>query len=165
MNTNQTPSKENGGNTHSVLPINQNQNSFDVSEGPISFEQEMKEVSVLAEKLNGLLKQYKSLLTTEGAANKLKLLQQWSETYHTGLSAAQALSANANEWINDISERTRLAAEEVHRLENEGGPPPTEEQANKAEALLKASHKFNQMASKIDEKFGSDDKTPLISNT
>ncbi|MFY9287427.1 MAG: hypothetical protein WAO98_02870 [Alphaproteobacteria bacterium] len=131
--------------------------SLDCEETAKTLREQMKEVEVLTDKISRVLENYEALLEHEGMRDKVDTLKKWMVTYREGLAAAQALSKKGNEWIADLCDRTKLSADELHRFEDEGGPPATKEQNDEAEKYVKATKKLTQIIPEIEHHFGNPD--------
>ncbi len=113
----------------------------------------LEEVEALTNELKRLLVRHETLLEQEGIKHQIEVLERWMESYRRGLAAAYKLSQNGITWLNDLRERLKLAADELQRLEGEGGNPATAEQIAKAEELIKAIHRIDEVAPSVEHIF------------
>ncbi|MBY0407939.1 MAG: hypothetical protein K2Q01_09625, partial [Rickettsiales bacterium] len=104
-----------------------------------ALEQQLCEAEHLTNDLKRLLVKYEHALEQEGIRHEVETLERWMESYRRGLSAAHKISQKGMGWLTDLRERLKLAAEELQRLENEGGNPLDKNQAVQAEEYLRAS--------------------------
>lgn len=115
--------------------------------------QQLTEAEELTNELKRLLVRYESTLEQEGIRHHIETLERWMETYRHGMSAARKISENGTPWLTELRERLKLAAEELQRLEGEGGNPATKEQVAQAEDLMKASRRIDQVIPNIEQIF------------
>lgn len=119
--------------------------------------QQLAEAEELTNELKRLLVRYESALEQEGIRQQVETLERWMESYRRGLNAARKLSENGMPLLTEMRERLKLAADELQRLEGEGGNPATKEQAAQAEEFLKASRRIDQVLPNIEHIFSNAD--------
>lgn len=118
-----------------------------------SSQPKLKEVEELTHTLKQLLVNHETALDEEDIRREVEILERWMESYRRGLSAADKISETGVEWLSTLRDRLKLAADERHRLEAEGGNPPSKEQAKKTEELLDAARRIDQAIPDIEQMF------------
>lgn len=113
-------------------------------------EQQLEEAEGLTNELKRLLVRYENALEHEGIRHQVEILERWMESYRRGLSAAQKISESGTTLLIELREKLKLAAEELQRLEGEGGSPLTKEQINQTEEFLKASRRIDQVIPNVE---------------
>jgi hypothetical protein len=111
---------------------------------------QMHEAEKLADGLTMLLANYQPLLEREGIRDQVETLQQWAECYRNGLDAADQISQNAGSMVAGLQERTKFAAEELHRFEDDGGPIANKQQAAETENLSRVARRLTQVTPDIE---------------
>jgi len=108
----------------------------------------------------------KALHRSEAKSN-VEQLERWIESYRRGLSAAQKLSDNAANMLQNAHDQLHLALQELLRLEDEGGNSAEEPHKDETEHLGKALQEINRLMPKIEESFGTAEmpKTQNITTT
>jgi hypothetical protein len=122
-------------------------------------DQQFSDAEQLTNELKRLLVRYEGALEQEGIRHEVETLERWMESYRRGLSAARKISEKGTSWLTDLRERLKLAAEELQRLEGEGGNPLDKNQAVQAEEFLKASLRIDKVIPNLDSMFHCDEKT------
>ena len=115
--------------------------------------QQLGEAEALTNELKRLLVRYESTLEQEGIREQVETLERWMESYRRGLSAARKISENGTGLFIEMRERLKLAADELQRLEGEGGNPASKEQATQVEEFLKVSRRIEQVLPNIEHIF------------
>ncbi len=121
--------------------------------------QQLAEAEELTNELKRLLVRYESALEHEGIRDQVATLERWMESYRHGLSAARKISENGASWLTELRESLKMAADELTRLEGEGGNPATKEQAAQAEEFLKASRKIDKVIPNIEHMFCNENRS------
>jgi hypothetical protein len=119
-----------------------------------AIQQQMSDAEDLTNELKRLLVKYEPALQEEGIRKQVETLERWMEAYRHGLSAARKISENGTSWLTELRNRLKLAADELQRIESEGGNPATGEQASQAEEFLKASRRIDKVIPNIEHMFG-----------
>ncbi len=114
---------------------------------------DMKEVEELANELKRLLVSHEDTLMEEGIRSEVEVLERWMESYRRGLSAARKISETGASLLGDLRNHLKLAIEERHRLEGEGGNPPTTAETRKIEDLTKTMSHIEAMLPNIEHVF------------
>lgn len=123
------------------------------TEASETIRQQLAEAEELTNELKRLLVRYESTLEHQGTREQVETLERWMESYRHGLSAARKISENGPQWLTELRENLKLAADELQRLEGEGGNPATKEQAAQAEELLKASLRIEKVIPNLEHIF------------
>ena len=110
-----------------------------------ALEQQLQEVEELTFKLKKLLVKNEDTLDQEGIRQQIETLERWTESYRRGLKAANNISQTGITWLEELRDKLKLSADEILRLEDEGGNPVTQEQSEKADALLKATRSLDKV--------------------
>jgi hypothetical protein len=110
--------------------------------------QEWECINTLATELKTLLERHSALLKEEGVRRQMEKLEHWVEEQQKGPAPACVISDASMAWLSDLRDRLKMSAEEMQRLEGEGGNPPTKEQDEKMAELLKTIRRIEQI---IDE--------------
>ena len=124
-------------------------------ESRVVLNQQFSEAEELTNELKRLLVHYESALEQEGIREQVETLKRWMESYRRGLSAAQKISENGASLLTEMRQRLKLAADELQRLENEGGNPANKEQTVQAEEFLKASRRIDHVLPNIEHIFSA----------
>jgi exonuclease VII small subunit len=115
---------------------------------------EIDEVEKLTHEMKRLLVTHENALDEEGIRHELETLERWMESYRHGLSAANKISENGVVWLRDMRSRLQLAADEMQRMEGEGGTLSTDNaQADHAEQLRRAVHHIDEVLPSLEETF------------
>lgn len=107
-----------------------------------------EEVDALTGELDALLARYKSALKGEGIDRQVENLKRWLIMNRADLSGDGRLSEIGRAWLMNMHDSLMLAAEEIQRLEDEGGIPASKEQTGKTEELLNVVRRINKILSK-----------------
>jgi len=119
-----------------------------------SYQQCMTQVESLTRELHKLLINHENILEREGIRHEVETLARWLETYRHGLSAAHKISENSTYWLFDFRNKLRLAAQELQRLEDEGGSVAASgKQAKEPDELLKAVGRIDEILPSIQHLF------------
>jgi len=137
------------------LPANDVSQEHDVSS--VILIQQLAEAEELTNVLKRLLVKYESALEQEGIREQVEILERWMESYRRGLSAACKISENGPALLTEMKKRLKLAADELQRLEGEGGNPASKEQTTQIEELLKASRRIEQVLPNIEHIFSPEE--------
>lgn len=120
----------------------------------------LDEVETLTNELKHLLVRYESTLEEEGIRHHIETMERWMESYRRGISAAHKLSENAPTWLEEVRSKLKLAADELQRLEGEGGNPATKEQRVQEENLLKAVKRIDDLTPHLEQALGCGECPP-----
>lgn len=107
----------------------------------------------LTNELKRLLVKHEHTLDEEGIRREVEILERWMESYRRGLAAANKISETGTSWLTTLRDRLKLAADEIQRLEGEGGPAPSKEQMAKTEDLLKAVRRIEKVMPNLEHLF------------
>jgi len=110
-------------------------------------------VEALADDLKQLLENNNTAFDDEMIGRQIELVERWIDCYCHNLVAAETFSEASAELLADLRMRLKLAAEELQRLEGEGGNPATEEQMAANEETLKAIRRSEKLLSHIETLF------------
>ena len=113
----------------------------------------LHDVEELDNEMKRLLVKHEGVLNDEGIRRNVEVLERWLESYRRGLVAAHKISETGSGWLGDLRDRLKLAAEEMQRLEGEGGNPSSKEQAEKIEELLKAVRRIDAVIPNVQHLF------------
>jgi hypothetical protein len=113
----------------------------------------LEEVEQLANEMKRLLVRHEFALEHEGIRHQMETLERWMESYRRGLAAANKLSANGATWLGELRDQLKFAADEILRLEGEGGNPATREQAVQVEELIKAVRRIDKVLPDVEHMF------------
>ncbi len=123
-------------------------------------DQQLCDAEQLTNELKRLLVKYENALEQEGIREQVETLERWMESYRRGLSAARKISEKGTDWLTDLRERLKMAAEELNRLEGEGGNPLDKSQAVQAEEYLRASLRIDKVIPNMESMFGTESAVP-----
>ena len=115
--------------------------------------QQMKDVEELTNELKRLLVHHESMLDEEGIRHEVEVLERWMESCRRGLAAAHKISQTGTAWLSDLRNHLKLAVEERHRLETEGGNPANQEQAEKTDELLRTLQHIEEVLPNVEQLF------------
>lgn len=127
---------------------------------PSSFEQPLAEAETLVNDIKRVLVRSESALENEGIRTEMEVLERWMESYRRGLSAANKLANSGGEILHKLEEQLKLAISEQQRLDDEGGNPPSKEQAAALEEVSKALRRLEGLIPVFEGKFGSQPGEP-----
>lgn len=139
------------------MPNDTKKNTKEHEETCLALEQKFAEAEELTNELKRLLVKYEHALEQEGIREQVETLERWMESYRRGLSAARKLSENGAELLTEMQKRLKLAADELQRLEGEGGNPASKEQAQQAEEFLRASVKIDKVLPNLEQVFSTEE--------
>jgi hypothetical protein len=114
---------------------------------------QLKDVEDLATELKRLLVSHERTLDEEGIRHEVEVLERWMESYRRGLAAASKISENGTEWLAHLRDHLKLAADELQRLEGEGGTPPSREQLERMDELHKAVKRIDNVLPEFEQMF------------
>ena len=114
---------------------------------------EIEEAEALGNDLKRILVRSEYALLTGDARENVEKLERWIESYRRGLSAAQKISDNGSEMLQKTRDQLRLSLEELLRLEDEGGNPPTKEHACDSEELARAISRIDRLMPVVEQSF------------
>lgn len=114
-------------------------------ESPMHQQQDVENLDTLVEELKRLLVRHHTVLTEEGMRKQMEALEHWVESQRAGPAPAGIVSESGISWLKNLHDRLKLSAEEIQRLEGEGGNPASTEQAEKVEELLKAVRRIEHI--------------------
>lgn len=123
---------------------------------------EISEAEALGNDLKRILVRSENALFTGDARDNVEKLERWIESYRRGLSAAQKISDNGSEMLHKTRDQLILALDELLRLEDEGGNPPTKDHANDTEDLSTAIRRIDRLMPVVEQSFQS--STPANEN-
>lgn len=133
---------------------NQNYATDETPVTNVSLHQQLRDVETLGRELKQLLMRHESAIEEEGVREDLEMLERWMESYRRGLSAACKIADNGTACLSELRERLVQAADDLQRLENEGGnTAPNPAEARKTEELLKASNRIDRIIPDVDHLF------------
>lgn len=110
---------------------------------------QLHEVTTLAAEIRKLLMRHQEILSEEGIARELKQLEEWLEKERLGPAPAGIISEGGIAWLENLCARLKLSAEEVQRLEGEGGAPRSKEQVEKTEDLLRTIRRIDDIIHEV----------------
>lgn len=116
---------------------------------------QLEEVEELTNELKRLLVKHERTLDEEGIRKEVECLERWMESYRRGLAAAHKISETGTGWLGTLRDKLKLAADEMQRIEGEGGAPASREQAEKTEDLVKAVRRIEKVIPSIEQMFPS----------
>jgi uncharacterized protein (DUF3084 family) len=125
------------------------------------FSGQLTEVETLIHTLKRTLVHNEEALEHEGIRSDMERLERWLESYRHGLSAATKLATAGNEMMRNIRDRLKLAVEEMHRLEGEGGNPASKSQALEVEQLVAAERQLDALIPSIEQMFRPCEETKV----
>lgn len=99
---------------------------------------QVQEIETLIDELKHLMSRKIGAFEDENVHRELEVLERWRDCCHKGLVTPEAFAETSTVLLTTLHDRLKLAAEEMQRLEGEGGPPASREQVEKAEHLLRA---------------------------
>lgn len=109
---------------------------------------QLHDVTTLAAELKRLLVRHQDTLKDKGVGKEMQQLEDWLEVERKGPAPASIISEGGVAWLEKLRDRLKLSADEMLRLESEGGNPSSQEQIDKTEDLLKAIRRIDRI---IDE--------------
>ncbi|MBV8939867.1 MAG: hypothetical protein JO089_08550 [Alphaproteobacteria bacterium] len=129
----------------------------DASHCLTALQSQLAQVEALTNELKRVLVHHEDTLEEEGIREQISTLERWAESYRRGLAAAGKISEKAPVWLSELKEKLKLAADELNRLEAEGGNPPSREQIAKADDLLSAMSHIDKVIPAVEHIFPEGD--------
>lgn len=123
----------------------------------LPFKQELGAAEMLTDELKGFLVRYGTALEHEGIHRQVALIKQWVESYRYGLLAADKLSVTGLDLLTNLRERLKLASDELHRLESEGGNLTHSSDITEADELRKAMLKLDKLIPSLEHMVHKDE--------
>jgi hypothetical protein len=122
-----------------------------------TLQQQMHDVEQLGKELKRLLVRYEPAIEQEGIREDVETLERWMESYRRGLSAACKIADNGTACLAELRERLKKTADDLQRLEGEGGNPASanSNQATEAESLIRATKRIDAIIPTVDHLFDS----------
>jgi lysyl-tRNA synthetase class I len=114
---------------------------------------ELKNVEEMTNELKRLLVKNEKALDEHDTRHEVEVIERWMESYRRGLSAAHKLSETGTTWLVDLRDKLKLAADELIRLEGEGGNPSNKEQVERTEELLNAVRRIDKVLPEMQHMF------------
>jgi len=114
---------------------------------------EIDEAKALGNDLKRILVRSEHALLTGDARDNVEKLECWIESYRRGLSAAQKIANNGSEMLMKTRDQLKLSLNELLRLEDEGGNPPTKEHASDTEELATAIRRIDRLMPVVEKSF------------
>lgn len=120
------------------------------------WQSELADIDALTLDLKRLIVRHESELSEEGLQSDLEQLERWAMSYRRGISAALKLSALGPDWLNNLREKLKLAADELTRMDDEG-PTANEDTSHhtRAEDLMQASRRIEHVIPSLQHLFGT----------
>ncbi|MFZ4541419.1 MAG: hypothetical protein ACOYNL_06365 [Rickettsiales bacterium] len=116
---------------------------------------DLAEAEALCANLKRITVHSEQALIKGDAREGIEQVERWVESYRRGLSAAQKISVSGIDLLKKTREQLALSLEERLRLEDEGGNPPTKEQAAENEELAKAITRIDGIMAALEQSFQS----------
>lgn len=114
---------------------------------------QLLEAEELSNVLKRILVRSENALAQGDARENIEKLERWIESYRRGMSAAQKISENGAEMLQKARDQLHLSLEELLRLEDEGGNPPSKENADQSEELAKAISRIDSLMPIVQHSF------------
>ena len=100
----------------------------------------------LVHELRNLLARHEATLDREGIRHKVEMLERWVESYRSGLLSAAKAANTGLPWLAEFRDKLKFSAEELRRLESEGGnSAPSGAHAAEADDLAKTTRRIDQV--------------------
>lgn len=128
---------------------NANSNNETSNAAPLS----LAEAEELCASLKRISVRSEQALDQGDAREGIEQVERWVESYRRGLSAAQKISCSGIDMLKKTRDQLALALEERLRLEDEGGNPPTKEQAAETEELARALRRIDRILPMLETAF------------
>lgn len=116
---------------------------------------EILDAEALGNDLKRILVRSEGALLRGDTKTNVEQLERWIESYRRGLSAAQKISDNGVEMLHKTRDQLKLSLEELLRLEDEGGNPPTKDHALDSEEIASAIRRIDRLIPAVEESFKS----------
>jgi len=108
---------------------------------------EQENIENLIDELKQLLLSHEFMLGEESRRRQVNILEQWAQAYQHDHSWENKDSLVQ---MQNLRDRLKLTADEMYRLEGEGGSPLNKEQGEKVEKLLKTVQQIEKIILRID---------------
>ena len=112
---------------------------------------QLQRMQELLEEMKCLMERNDSIFDDESVRREMTMLERWMESYRSDLVSMDTFCETSVLLLADLRTRLKLAAEELQRLEGEGGNPASKEQVDKNEQLLKAVRRSEKLFLNIEE--------------
>lgn len=119
---------------------------------------EISDAEALGNDLKRILVRSEGALAQGDVKTNVEQLERWIESYRRGLSAAQKISDNGIDMLHKTRDKLKLALEELQRLEDEGGNPPSKEHAGDSEELASAIRRIDRLIPTVEQSFKCESK-------
>jgi hypothetical protein len=116
---------------------------------------EISDVEELSNDLRRILVRSEGALLHGDTKTNVEQLERWIESYRRGLSAAQKISVSGVEMLHKTRDQLKLSLEELLRLEDEGGNPPTRDHVSDSEEIASAIRRIDRLIPTVEESFKS----------
>jgi hypothetical protein len=114
---------------------------------------EIQEAEALGNDLKRILVRSEYALLTGDARDNVEKLERWIESYRRGLSAAQKISDNGRDMLQKTRNQLRLSLDELLRMEDEGGNPPSKERISDSEEIATAIRRIDRLIPVVEKSF------------
>lgn len=125
---------------------------------------ELSDAEALGNDLKRILVRSEGALLHGDAKANVEQLERWIESYRRGLTAAHKISVNGIEMLNKTRDQLKLSLDELLRLEDEGGNPPTRDRAGDSEEIASAIRRIERLIPTVEESFKSTQVEELVSD-
>ncbi len=114
---------------------------------------ELDDVEALGNDLRRILVRSEQVLLKGEARDNVEKLERWIESCRRGLCAVQKISDNGPDMLQKTREQLKMSHDELLRLEDEGGNPPTKEQLQESEELAHAISRIDRLIPVMEQSF------------
>lgn len=114
---------------------------------------DLVEAEALCASLKRITVHSEQALIKGDAREGIEQVERWVESYRRGLAAAHKISSGGIEMLKKTREQLALSLEERLRLDDEGGNPPTKEQAAETEELAAAIGRIDNITRVLEQSF------------
>ncbi len=111
--------------------------------------EQLERVELLIDELKQLLDRHNSAFDDEVIHRHIILLEHWVECYQQDTVGIDTFTEASIKLLNDLSGRLKFAAEEMQRLEGEGGNPASREQDRQIDDMVKAVRRSQKLIADI----------------
>lgn len=115
-----------------------------------TLEDQLSHVEIVANDLKYIVANHETMLEHEGLLRQLDALKEWMESYRAGLLAANKIAETAPNWLPEIKDRLKLASDELHRIEDEGGNPLPKDSAKNVECAVKEAENVQHVITELE---------------
>ena len=114
---------------------------------------ELGDVEALGNDLRRILVRSEQVLLKGETRDNVEKLERWIESCRRGLCAAQKIVDNGPDMLQKTRDQLKLSLDELLRLEDEGGNPPSKDQLQESDELANAIRRIDKLIPVMEQSF------------